>query len=52
MELLAGRKYENPIIFEIFYYPSRPEQSQASFSENLEVCVAAKKQLLKGEKSK
>ena len=52
MELLARKKYRNPIIFEIFYYPSRPEQSQASFSENLDVCIAAKKQLLKGEKAK
>jgi len=52
MDLLERRKYRGPIIFEIFFQTSRPEQSQASFSENLEVCVAAKKQLLKGEKSK
>ena len=52
MDLLARKKYQNPIIFEIFFQTSRPEQSQACFSENLEVCVAAKRQLLKGEQSK
>jgi sugar phosphate isomerase/epimerase len=51
MELLARKKYRNPIIFEIFFHTSRPEQSQASFSENLDVCIAAKQQLLKGEKT-
>ena len=47
MDLLAQKKYRNPIIFEIFYHPSGPEQSRASFSENLDVCIAAKYQLLK-----
>jgi hypothetical protein len=48
MELLVRKKYRGAIIFEIFFQSSRPEQSHASFSENLAVCLAAKKQLLKG----
>jgi sugar phosphate isomerase/epimerase len=48
MTLLGRRKYRGPVIFEIFFEPSRPEQTHASFSENLAVCLAAKKQLLKG----
>lgn len=48
MELLVRKKYLGPIIFEIFFQTSRPEQSLASFFENLAACLAAKKQLLKG----
>ena len=51
MELLERKKYRGAIIFEIFFQTSIPEQTQASFSENLDVCIAAKKQLLKGGKT-
>ena len=51
LELLERKKYHGPIIFEIFFQTSRPEQSLASFSENLDVCIAAREQLLKGEKA-
>lgn len=46
LELLERKKFSGPIIFEIFYQTSRPEQVPGSFSENLEVCAAAKKQAL------
>jgi sugar phosphate isomerase/epimerase len=48
MELLERKDYRGPIIFEIFFRASEPEQSQATFSENLEVCKEAKKQILSG----
>ncbi len=47
MDLLKKKKYQGAIIFEIFFQSSGPEQIHASFSENLAVCLAAKKQLLK-----
>ncbi len=47
MELLAKKKYRGAIIFEIFFQSSKPEQIHASFSENLAVCLEAKRQLLK-----
>jgi sugar phosphate isomerase/epimerase len=47
MELLERKKFRGPIIFEIFYQTSRPEQSPGSFSENLDVSAAAKRQVLK-----
>jgi sugar phosphate isomerase/epimerase len=46
MKLLARKEYQGPIIFEIFFQSSKPEQSLATFSENLEVCMDAKKQIL------
>jgi len=48
MKLLTRKGYQGPIIFEIFFRPSRPEQSPATFSENLEVCREAKKQISRG----
>jgi sugar phosphate isomerase/epimerase len=48
MKLLERKNYRGPIIFEIFFRASEPEQSLASFSENLEVCLEAKKQVLSG----
>ena len=51
MELLERKKYRGAIIFEIFFKTSIPEQTQGSFSENLDVCIAAKNQLLKGGKA-
>jgi sugar phosphate isomerase/epimerase len=48
MKLLERKNYRGPIIFEIFFRASEPEQSQATFSENLEVCKEAKKQILSG----
>ncbi len=47
MELLMRKKYRGVIIFEIFFQSSRPDQIHASFSENLAICLAAKKQLLR-----
>ena len=48
MQLLAAKNYKGPMIFEIFFQSSKPEQSLATFSENLEVCREAKKQILRG----
>ena len=48
MELLARKKYRGAIIFEIFFQSSKPEQVHASFSENIAICLEAKRQLLKG----
>ena len=48
MRLLERKNYRGPIIFEIFFQASKPEQSLATFSENLEVCKEAKKQILGG----
>ena len=47
MELLERKKFRGPIIFEIFYQTSRPEQTLGSFSENLDLCTDAKRQVLK-----
>jgi len=48
MGLLERKNFRGPLIFEIFFQTSRPEQAPASFSENLDVCVSAKQQVLKG----
>jgi sugar phosphate isomerase/epimerase len=48
MDLLERKNFHGPLIFEIFFQTSRPDQAPASFSENLEVSVAAKQKLLKG----
>jgi sugar phosphate isomerase/epimerase len=48
MDLLEVKNFRGPLIFEIFFQTSRPEQAPASFSENLDICVAAKQQLLRG----
>jgi hypothetical protein len=48
MDLLERKNFDGPLIFEIFFQASKPEQAPASFSENLDVCVAAKQQVLKG----
>jgi sugar phosphate isomerase/epimerase len=48
MNLLGRKSYRGSIIFEIFFQASKPEQSLATFSENLEVCKEAKKQILGG----
>jgi sugar phosphate isomerase/epimerase len=48
MQLLERKNYRGPMIFEIFFRSSNPEQSLATFSENLEVCMEAKKQILRG----
>jgi hypothetical protein len=45
---MEKKKYRAPIIFEIFFQSSKPEQTHASFSENLSVCLAAKRQMLGG----
>jgi sugar phosphate isomerase/epimerase len=47
MDLLERKNFRGPVIFEIFFQTSRPDQAPASFSENLDVCVAAKQQVLK-----
>jgi hypothetical protein len=46
MDLLVRRNYRGAIIFEIFFPSSRPEQIQASFSENLAVGIESKKLIL------
>jgi sugar phosphate isomerase/epimerase len=48
MELLERKNFQGPLIFEIFFQSSKPEQAPASFSENLDVCIAAKQQVLRG----
>jgi sugar phosphate isomerase/epimerase len=48
MDLLERKNYRGPMIFEIFFRSSKPEQSLATFSENLEVCMEGKKQILRG----
>ena len=47
MELLERKNFHGPLIFEIFFQSSKPEQAPASFSENLDVCVAAKQEILR-----
>ena len=46
MNLLERKNYQSPIIFEIFFQSSKPEQFLATFSENLAVGKEAKKQIL------
>jgi sugar phosphate isomerase/epimerase len=48
MDLLERKNYRGAIIFEIFFHSGKTEQSLATFSENLEVCREAKKQILRG----
>ncbi len=48
MDLVKRKNFRGPIIFEIFFQTSKPEQTPASFEDNLEVCVEAKRQLLGG----
>jgi sugar phosphate isomerase/epimerase len=47
MDLLERKNFRGPFIFEIFFQSSKPEQAPASFSENLDVCVAAKQDILR-----
>jgi sugar phosphate isomerase/epimerase len=47
MDLLERKNFLGPLIFEIFFKFAKPEQAPASFSENLDVCAAAKQGILK-----
>ncbi|MBU1209024.1 MAG: hypothetical protein KKH04_19225 [Proteobacteria bacterium] len=50
MGLLQREKFQGPVIFEIFNKPAVPEQIIASFEDNLQACLEAKKAILGGEK--
>jgi sugar phosphate isomerase/epimerase len=45
MDLLVRRNFRGPFIFEIFFQSSKPEQTPASLFENLDICIAAKKEI-------
>jgi sugar phosphate isomerase/epimerase len=47
MDLLVRRDFRGPLIFEIFFQSSKPEQIPASLFENLDVCAAAKQDILR-----
>ena len=47
MNLLDGKDFRGPLIFEIFFQSSKPEQTPAFFTENLEVCAEAKQEILR-----
>jgi sugar phosphate isomerase/epimerase len=46
LQLLQAKKFDGPIIFEMFYQPGVPEQVKFPFQANLEVCQRAKEKLL------
>ncbi len=48
MDLVKRKYFRGTIVFEIFFQTAKPEQAPASFEENLEVCMAAKRELLSG----
>ncbi len=47
MNLLKREDFRGPLIFEIFYQSSKPEQTPASFTENIAACAEAKQEILR-----
>jgi sugar phosphate isomerase/epimerase len=46
LQLLQAKKFDGPIIFEMFYQPGVPQQVKFPFQANLEVCQRAKEKML------
>jgi len=47
MNLLERKDSRGPLIFEIFFPSSKPEHTPAPLLENLQVCAAAKQEILR-----